>query len=71
MECNKLLVTCEFFTEKMNEVLHRDPAHDGMNFPHSEDGLVLFAPMLKDTARMALQKSIFEEVSDAYTITCP
>lgn len=69
MERNKVLVTCKVFTEKMNEALHRNPGHDGMNFPYSEDGLVLFAPMLRDTARMALQKSICDEVSEQYTIT--
>lgn len=69
MKKEKELVTCRFFTEKMNEVLHSNHGRDEMSFPYDEDGLVLFAPMLTDTARMALQKLIFDEVSEQYTIT--
>jgi len=68
MEANKVLVTCEMFTQKMNEALHHNPENEGMSFPHNADGLVLFAPMLSDIKRMALQKAIFDEVSKNYTI---
>ena len=67
----KMQVTCEAFTKKMNEALHQDPSHNDMSFlPHDESGLSLFAPMLSDTERMALHKAIFDEVSKRYTIAC-
>jgi hypothetical protein len=71
MESKKILVTCNEFTDKMNEALHRDAKHEGMSFPYSEDGLVLFAPALSESARIALHKATFDEVSKHYTITYP
>ena len=70
MNSNKIHVACEVFTEKMDEALRLHPDYkDGMAFPYHEDGLVLCAPMLNESQRMALHKAIFDEVSKIYTIT--
>lgn len=71
MNDKKTWVTCAVFTEKMNEELHKNPEHQDMVFPHNEDGLDLFAPMLSSHARIALHKATFDKVSKHYTITRP
>jgi len=64
----KLKITCEEFTAKLNECLHRDPANECMVFCHDKDGFELLAPVLTETGKMALSKAIFDEVSRRYAI---
>jgi hypothetical protein len=71
MKNETTLVTPEEFTEKMNQVLHRNPEHEGMHYHFNQDGLCLHAPSLSVTARMALDKAIFDDVSKHYSIARP
>ena len=63
------LVTYKVFVDKMNECLHQDHDHQGMEFVCDKDGYRLIAPGMTETSRMALDKTIFDEVSKRYKIT--
>ena len=65
---NRILVTYKEFTDKMNDCLHRDPGHEGMEFRYDKNGYNLIAPGMNEADRMALDKTIFDEVSKHYTI---
>lgn len=63
------LVTYKEFVDKMNECLHQDHGHQGMEFICDQGGYRLFAPSMTETSRMALDKTIFDKVSKRYRIT--
>lgn len=65
---NRILVTYKEFTDKMNDCLHRDSGREGIEFLHDKDGYKLIAPGMNETDRMALDKTIFDEVSKQYSI---
>jgi hypothetical protein len=64
----KLKITCEEFTAKLNERLRANLANESMVFLHDRAGFELPSPVLKESERMELSKTMFDEVSGRYAI---